>query len=173
MELNKAKVLSDDEFRELSGSLENNEKTDFRNTTLIWMLLHTGARVSEVLAIRSQDLVDEGMTVFIRGLKGSKDRELPLYPYLYNRMKVLAGQVNNDSGLIFNFGYHRARDIWAWYRPSDKRVHSIRHYRALQIYKKTKNLLIVQRVLGHRNVKSTMIYLEYAVGSQEIMQALM
>ena len=172
MQLTAAKVLGSDEYRELSHALNQNEKTDFRNTTFIWMLLYTGARVSEVLAIRPQDLIDEGMRVFVIGLKNSNDRELPLTPYLFNRMMVLAKDVPADKP-IFGFGYNNARAIWGHYRPKRKKIHSLRHFRALEVYNKTKDVLLVKYLLGHKNVNTTMIYLDYAQGQSDMRRALM
>src|SRR4051812_36815252 len=110
MILNRSKVLSDFELKELQEALRIKETTDFRNTTFINMLLYTGARVSEVLGIRACDLYSDGMAVVIHGTKGSSDRELPLTPYLFNRMMVLTkglGPLNQ----IFNFKYSNARTI--------------------------------------------------------------
>ncbi len=172
MILNRSKFLSEGEHRELSEALATNAVVEFRNTTFLWMLLHTGSRVSEMLAVRGKDLNLESMDLFVRGLKNSNDRELPLTPFLYNRMKILAGEVGPDER-IFPFGYSNARDIWLYYRPGKKKLHSLRHYRALEIYKKTKNVLLVKQVLGHKSLATTMIYLEYAQGREDIRQALM
>ncbi len=172
MELTRAKVLSSDEHRELQKMLEINEQKDFRNTTFIWMLLHTGARVSEVLAIRPKDLISEGMGVFIRGLKNSNDRELPLTPFLFNRMRVLCNGVESEEK-IFPFGYSNAQLIWSHWRPAKKKIHSLRHYRAMEIYRKSKDIRLVQRVLGHKSMMTTMIYTEYDYSRTEMQRALM
>ncbi len=172
MQLTSAKVLSGKEFEELSHALNANEQKDFRNVTFISMLLYTGARVSEVLAISPKDLNFEGMRVFIKGLKNSNDRELPLTPYLFNRMKTLARDLEVERP-IFGFGYNNARAIWGEYRPRKKKIHSLRHFRALEVYKKTKDILLVKHLLGHKSVNTTMIYLDYVQGAEEMRRALM
>ncbi len=172
MSLSASKILSEVEHRQLQETLEKYEKGNFRDSTLIWVLLHTGARVSEVLAIRKCDIIEQGMRVFIRGLKNSNDREIPMTPFLFNRLKVLAEKLE-DSGKIFPIGYNRAREIWCEWRPAKKRIHSLRHYRAVEIFKKTKNVLLVKRVLGHKDLATTMIYLEYEQGDDELRRALM
>jgi integrase len=172
MGLTKAKYLSSDEHASLINCLTKYESSDFRNTTFLWMLLHTGARVSEVLAIRPQDLVFEGMSVFITGLKDSKDRELPLTPWLFNRMSVLA-KGTSPGARIFSFSYTRARDIWTQYRPVAKKMHSLRHTRALEIYRRHRDIRLVQRVLGHRSLTSTLVYTEYDYNQDELRKAML
>lgn len=171
-ELTKEKFLSKNEHDQLQATLTKHDKVDFRNTTFIWMLLHTGARVTEVLNILAEDLVIEGNLVSIRGLKKSKDRELPLYPYLFNRMIVLANG-KKPTERVFEFGYHRARDIWSEYRPVKKKIHSLRHTRAMEIYRKTKDVRLVQKVLGHRFLSTTMIYLDYEYTQEELRRAML
>ena len=172
MELTDAKVLSEVEHGKLQVLLEKNAVHEFRNTTFLWMLLYTGARVSEMLGVTKADLKDEGMTIFITGLKGSNSRNLPLTPFLFNRMKILIKDLD-ETGLPFPFGYHNARAIWLNYRPVKKKIHSLRHYRALSIYRKTKDILMVKRVLGHRSIETTMVYLDYEQGNEDMRRAFM
>ncbi len=171
MDLTSQKVLSGLEHEELQKMLQLNEQTDFRNTTFIWMLLHTGARVSEVLAIRPKDLLP-GPQVFIRGLKNSNDRELPLTGFLFDRMKFLARGLGEDEK-VFPFEYSNAAVIWQHWRPAKKKIHSLRHFRAMEIYRKSKDIRLVQRVLGHKSMMTTMIYTEYDYSAQELRRALM
>lgn len=170
--LESSKVLSPEEVSRLQVVLTRNEKSCFRDVTFLWMLLHTGARVSEVLNLRTSDLIEEDSSVFVNGLKSSMDREIPLTPYLFNRMTVLASQVGVGER-IFPFGYERARQLWCEWRPVNKRIHSIRHFRAHDIYRRTKDIRLVQRVLGHCDIQSTMIYLEYDYSKTEMRRALL
>lgn len=165
-----SKVLSEVEHSELQKFLTFNEKTAFRDTTFIWTLLHTGARVSEVLAICGRDLVFEGQRLFVRGLKNSLDRELPLTAFLFNRLKVLA---TDPDGKIFPFTYSNARLIWKHYRPGKKKIHSMRHYRAFEIYRKHKDVRLVQKVLGHRSLMTTLIYTDYDYTAEELRRAML
>ena len=165
------KFLNQVEYDQLNASLLKNEKSCFRDTTLLWMLLHTGARVSEVLAIRPRDFIPDGKRVHIIGLKNSNPREMPLTPFLYERMQTLAEGVDADSK-IFKFGYFRAREIWNWWRPAPKKIHSLRHYRAQEIYKRTKDVRLVQKVLGHRYLSTTLIYLDYEYTADELRRAM-
>ena len=168
-ELTKEKFLNKAEHAELVRVLNLCEVRDFRNVTLLRMLLHTGARISEVLGIRGLDVNSDTCSVFITGLKHSKNRDIPLtLPLLFDIKKLIRG----PDERIFDIGYNRARDIWAEYRPVKKRIHSLRHWRAMDVYEKSKDIRLVQTVLGHRYLSNTMIYLDYQHNLDELRRAL-
>jgi len=69
---------------------------------------------------------------------------------------------------IFPITYNRYRQIWEMYRPTHKKLHSLRHTFAIELYKKTKDIRLVQFALGHRNITNTMIYADYVYSQQEL-----
>jgi integrase len=70
--------------------------------------------------------------------------------------------------VLFPITYNRLRQIWDLYRPVQKKFHSLRHTFAIQLYKKTKDIRLVQVALGHRNVMNTMIYADYVYSQTEL-----
>lgn len=192
--LNKSKYLLDPEKERLVYLLKSHLRADSRNCLLLFLALHTGARALELLNLRTEDLDDHGETVYIKGMKGSNDREIPLPPWLY---ESLSGYLRQNfakksadithpslsrraymhcshledsppSGRVFNISYNRLRQIWQLYRPVPKKFHSLRHTFAIHLYKKTKDLRLVQVALGHRNITNTMIYADYVYSQQEL-----
>lgn len=170
-DLKSSKFLSQGELSHLNGLLLKSEKTDQRDVLFIRTLLLTGARVSEVLGIRGMDLILEDRSVFLRGSKNSKDREIPLPIELWEGLRFLSRARGVDER-IFKFGYARARVIWCKYRPVKKKMHSLRHTCAMEIYRRTKNIRLVQKVLGHRSLTNTMIYTDYDYSRAEMRKAL-
>jgi integrase len=168
--LNKSKYLTDFEFKRLLSILDSFELKDERNVLLIRMALATGARAKELLSLRKADLDAHEKTVFIRGLKGSSDRELPLKSQLFDQLLRHADQVPGDY--IFPISYNRLRQIWQLYRPVHKKFHCLRHTFAIQIYKKTKDVRLLQMALGHRNIVNTMIYADYVYSKEELRKLL-
>lgn len=164
--LNKNKYLLDPEVERLEYILQSFKDKDPRNSTLLWLLLNTGARAQESLNLRMEDLNTFEESVFIRGIKGSNDRELPLPSWLFKRLEREAGR--SGSELIFPITYNRLRQIWDLYRPVHKKLHGLRHTFAIRLYKKTKDLRLVQVALGHRNITNTMVYADYAYTQQEL-----
>jgi integrase len=165
--LNKNKYLLDPEREHLEITLFNSEHpNDLRDTLILTLALKTGARASELLLLKKSDLNLYDESVFLKGLKGSNDRELPLNPDLFKRLHDYAQTITTER--IFPFGYHRLRQIWDWYRPVPKKFHCLRHTFAIQLYKKTRDLRLVQVALGHRNITNTMIYADYIYSQQEL-----
>jgi integrase/recombinase XerC len=164
--LNKNKYLLDPEFERLEYILNSFQHKDPRNCTLLWTCLHTGARAQEVLNLRVEDLNTYDETVFIRALKGGSDRELPVPSWLFRRL--IQEIPNAREHRVFPITYNRLRQIWEMYRPVHKKLHSLRHTFAIRLYKKTKDLRLVQVALGHRNITNTMVYADYVYSQQEL-----
>jgi len=167
-QLNKSKYLVLSEVTELKRVLGLFREKDLRNTLLIELALNSGARASELLNVKWTDLDDQEATVFIKGLKGSNDREIPLKRSLFNSLKKLKTQQTKYDENLFNISYPRLVQIWNDYRPVQKKFHSLRHTFALNLYKKTRDLRLVQVALGHRNIQNTIVYAEYVYSTQEL-----
>lgn len=165
--LNKNKYLLEPEVDRLERVLKSTLESTPRDALLFLLALKTGARASEILALRHADLNLYDSTLFIRGVKGSNDRELPLAKDLFQKLAAHAESQSRDEGL-FPIGYHRLRQLWDWYRPAPKKFHSLRHTFAIRLYRKTKDIRLVQVALGHRNITNTMIYADYVYSQQEL-----
>lgn len=165
--LNKNKYLLDPEVDRLERLLDTSSDSDLRDRLIIEVALRTGARATELLELRHVDLNIYDRSVFIRGIKGSNDREIPLPPRLFERLEAYS-RIADRNGSLFPIGYHRLRQIWDFYRPVPKKFHSLRHTFAIRLYRKTKDIRLVQVALGHRNITNTMIYADYVYSQQEL-----
>jgi integrase len=165
--LNKNKYLLDPEVERLERTLATESLEHIRDALLLQLALKTGARASELLALRHADLNSYDKTVFIQGIKGSNDRELPLVPSFFDQLWAYSQTLPKNEGL-FPIGYHRLRQVWDWYRPVPKKFHSLRHTFAIRLYRKSKDIRLVQVALGHRNIANTMIYADYVYSQQEL-----
>lgn len=166
--LNKNKYLLDPEAQRLEYLLKSHLDQDLRNCILLFLALHTGARAMELLNLTTGDINHHDQSIFIKGIKGSNDREIPLPPWLFQKLEKLTAQNKPEEPRIFPISYNRLRQIWELYRPIPKKFHSLRHTFAIRLYKKTKDLRLVQVALGHRNITNTMIYADYLYSQQEL-----
>ena len=164
--LNKNKYLLPPEVERLEILLRDFVDLDTRNCLMILLGLKTGGRAQEILNLTKADLNSYDQSVFIRGLKNSNDREIPLHPSLYAKVQRYADSLSSPE--LFPIGYHRLHQIWEHYRPIHKKFHSLRHTFAIQLYQKTKDLRLVQVALGHRNIANTMVYADYVYSQQEL-----
>lgn len=164
--LNKNKYLLEPELEKLNSLLDSYMESDMRNCLLLKLALKTGARAQELLNLKKIDINMYEESVLIRGIKGSNDREIPLKADVFRLLKKYSD--SQDSQLLFPISYSRLRQIWEFYRPVPKKFHCLRHTFAIQIYKKTRDIRLVQVALGHRNVMNTMIYADYVYSQQEL-----
>lgn len=164
--LNNNKYLLPNELAHLEKLLNDKLEKDPRNCFALLLALRTGARAQEILNLKKSDLNAFEETVLIQGLKGSNDREIPLPSPLFKKLLKYADTV--DGHFLFPITYNRFRQIWDLYRPVNKKLHSLRHTFAIQLYKKTKDIRLVQVALGHRNVMNTMIYADYVYSQTEL-----
>ena len=165
-QLNKTKYLLPPETERLRKILTDFQDKDPRNCLMIWTGLRTGARAQEILNIQRSDLNPYDETIFIRGIKNSNDREIPVHSEFFTRLHGFAEQQGEQK--IFDITYTRLYQIWELYRPIPKKFHSLRHTFAIELYKKTKDIRLVQVALGHRNSANTMVYADYVYSQQEL-----
>jgi site-specific recombinase XerD len=179
------KFLSPEQVERLRASVESvrrsglaaNARIAVRNSVMVELLLGTGLRVSELCALRVADVYSENgrADVFVRRGKGGKSRlvaiseRLALYVRAYIGWEIRVGQQPAPDGPLFRSerGRHLTRSalhrIWkgALARaglPTTWGVHATRHSYAVEIYRKTRDLRLTQRLLGHSNVATTQVY---------------
>lgn len=165
--LNKTKYLLPPEVDRLENILDSFMDKDFRNCLLLSLALRTGARAQELLNVKKSDFNFYEKSILIRGIKGSNDREIPLHSDFFKKLAEFVDSINS-SDLVFPITYNRFRQIWDHYRPVPKKLHALRHTFAIQLFKKTKDLRLVQVALGHRNIMNTMIYADYVYSQNEL-----
>ena len=165
--LTREKFLSSAEYDELAATLIRNAATNPRDTLLLLVSMHTGARPTEVLSIRKCDLDLEKKTVFIIGLKGSRSREIPLPANIFQRLAIIARELKSEDH-VFPIALRTYQGIWHQYRPAKKGVRSLRHTFAIRLYEKTKDVRLVQIALGHKYLNTTQIYVDYSYNQEQL-----
>lgn len=144
---------------------------EYRNAIMFELLYRTGMRSSEMLLLRPMDLYRDTQSIQIATVKGGKDREIPLQPELFNRLCELAEGIPNEE-YIFKIGHRNMLEQWKKFRPVKKKLHSLRHTYAYNLYKRTKDLLLCKRALGHRSINSTMVYQEQYYQQEDLTRLL-
>lgn len=148
--------------------LLNTKLTRDRDSLMVTLALKTGARASELLNITKSSitLVDDCYLVFIKGIKGSSDREIPIPKDLAIALLELPGDK------LFNISYPRLDQIWDKFKPNGKKFHSLRHTFAVNLYQKSRDIKLVQVALGHKSLTNTLIYAALVDGLDKLKQAL-
>lgn len=168
------KILLDEELDQLERLCRKNLGTrSQRDALIILIAIKTGARASEVLRIRRNHFSKTAKTLYIIGLKGSSDREIPIPDFLVREIEYYCKikKISSDDRL-FNISYDRLYQIWDFFRPVKKKFHSLRHSFAINVYRKSRDIKLVQLCLGHRSILNTMVYLDYVYTQDELRKIL-
>jgi integrase/recombinase XerC len=171
--LTSGKVLSREEQAHLVRLLRRTSQTgnlvELRDALLILLTLECGLRATEATRLRVGDFDPKLRTLFIRSLKGSSPRELPLRHGMARMLGKLILGYSGASQLaladrdrrIFPISYSRLQQIWQRYRPVPKKFHALRHSFAVNLYGRSRNIKAVQLALGHRSILNTMVYVDF------------
>ena len=134
--------------------------------TRLQILKETGARIGELDYLEWTHVDTQRGTIYITGEKGSNSRILPIS----NKLIAMLNHLSRQNDKVFQTCAHSLRTTFEALRkrtaiklnnPRLKKIHfhTLRHWKGTTEYHKTKDIIHVKTVLGHRNIKSTMIYI--------------
>lgn len=151
--------------------------TLLKHKILIGLLYGCGLRCMEVRNLRLRDLDFDRKLVHIVQSKGNKDRYVPLSEHLIRGIKkyiaaeqpsdwLFNGQPLGRGGGDFDSRYSQRGVQWVIKTVArqagiikEVNVHMLRHSYATHLLEDGVNIMSVQKLLGHANIESTMIYL--------------
>jgi site-specific recombinase XerD len=170
-------VLSIDEVTRFFQAI-----TSLRHRAILMTAYAAGLRISEVLALRIDDIDSQRMVIRVRQGKGSKDRYVMLSPRLltllreywkaHRRRKVykpspwlfpgnVPGQPITD-GAVYEACEEACRAAGL---EKHVTVHTLRHTFATHLLESGTDLRTIQILLGHRNLNTTARYLHVATAA--------
>lgn len=135
---------------------------DETDRLIVRLIYATGVRVSELCAMNIEDIDEEDHTIKVTG-KGGKIRIVFVDSETLAHIGRFTG--NRIMGPLFvgQQGKHisprTVEHIFKKYAPPGITPHKIRHSYASELYRRSKNLRVVQENLGHASIKTTEIYL--------------
>lgn len=158
------KIMSGGEVRRLFSKLNN-----LKHQTMIYLAYANGLRNGEIVHLRKHDLSFEREEIRVHKGKGAKDRILPLSTLM---IRVLTKYLDEYNPKYWLFeGQNKARpytssSIQAVYRRareraglnSEYRLHDLRHAFATHLLERGTDIRIIQELLGHSDIKTTLVY---------------
>jgi integrase/recombinase XerD len=134
--------------------------------TVLQLLKETGMRIGEALRLRWIDVDFERRVVKITPEKGGKPRILPISEKLVGLLNTLP----KKSERVFPITKTGAKTCLLKARRrvsinlNNPRLlnitfHTFRHWKATMEYHKTKDIIYVKELLGHKDIESTMVYI--------------
>lgn len=169
------KFLSTEEVDRLLGAPDTSQPRGIRDRALIEVFYATGLRVSEMVALRQQDLNLESGYLTCTG-KGRKQRLVPigdeasswLRRYIQESRPALLGK--RASGKLFvnarGGGALTRVGFWKILKEHGKQAglprtlspHVLRHSFATHLLERGADLRAIQMMLGHSDLSTTQIY---------------
>lgn len=138
---------------------------------VVQTLYYTGLRINECLNLKIEDVDLDTKVIHVIEGKGNKNRDIPINQHLLILFEnyINSGRINSDSSYFFatkKSGKLSAPYVNSVLRDTVNRLgwkkhvtaHILRHSFASNLIKKGVNLVYVQKLLGHSNLKVTSIY---------------
>jgi integrase len=139
-----------------------------KTSTLLQLLKETGLRCGEALRLRWSDIDFERRVVILnRPEKNSNPRIFKVSDRLMGMLKALP----KKDERVFPSTYHSVQATFAASRGRLARdlnnprllkisFHTFRHWKGTLEYHKTKDILHVKELLGHRSINNTLLYIQ-------------
>jgi integrase/recombinase XerD len=164
-------VLTEEEQARLLEQPTPRYPTGERNGTMLRLMLNTGLRLAEVTALKWHDVNLTTGKLMVRQGKGSKDRTLWVaegdIDHLRSWRERQAAQCGQCDHVFTTLqgqplGHRYVQRMVKRYASKagiDKNVspHTLRHSFATDLYRETSKIRLVQKVLGHSDLSTTMI----------------
>lgn len=120
-------------------------------------------RVSEVINLKIEDIDSNNMLILIKNGKGNKDRYVAISKDLlsilrqyYKEYKPVGYMFNGQKSLKYSMS--SCEKLFKNHIDNNKSFHSLRHSGATTMLENGVDLSVIQKVLGHKDIKTTMIY---------------
>jgi integrase len=137
-----------------------------KTATLLQFLKETGARIGEARKLLWINIDLERKTVYITAEKGSNSRILPISTKLIGMLNSLPKtnerifpQTEHSIRVVFTQLRNRTAEKLNNPRLNSIHLHTFRHWKGTTEYHKTKDIIHVKTILGHKNIENTLIYI--------------
>ena len=163
-------VPTQDEVKAFLDSIDN---LKFR--AVVYLMYSAGLRVGEVCNLRYEDICRKDMTIHIRHSKNRSDRYATLSQLALDTLTEYWKVYRKPMGFLFpnqrdpekpmstfwvSRHIHLQEKKLGW--PERFTPHSFRHAFGTHLYEQGVELPVIQTLLGHKSLSSTMIYVHLA-----------
>jgi integrase/recombinase XerD len=156
-------ILTKEEISRLISVIKNP-----KHRLLVELCYASGVRVSELVKFKVKDILFEEKIAIVRGGKGRKDRKVILSQRFLDDFQYELMNKNQEDYLFSGrVGYLTTRSVQAILKTSAKKAnikknvhpHMLRHSFATHLVNDKVGIKYIQKILGHKNIKTTERYL--------------
>ncbi|HRI35778.1 MAG TPA: tyrosine-type recombinase/integrase [bacterium] len=162
-------------FRAVNHLYPGDDYLAVRNRTIIYTYAYTGMRLYELINLSADSVNFYESNIRIDRAKGGKDRIIPILDRLYPILKTYATlrdkqYFKSDSFFPTFFGNPlQHREVYGIINRLKEKLdfpitcHMFRHTFATELASKNVNLYNIASLLGHSNLQTTRIYLNFCL----------
>ncbi len=146
--------------------------TNTKHRCICKLLYGCGLRISELINLQLADIDGNRKAISIRAGKGKKDRMVPVPEHLLKELRSYWKEYRPKKYLFegqHGGMYSRMSVQRITWRHLKCKPHTLRHSFATHSHESGTPLAVIQLLLGHSSIKTTMVYLH--VSSREMMMA--
>lgn len=141
---------------------------NLKHNTMLKLCYGMGLRVSEIVNLKVKDIDSERMQVFIERAKGKKDRYVNLPESILLQLREYF-KVYRPHLYLFEGQYGEAYSIRSAQKVFEAAlkkakinktigIHGLRHSFATHLMEKGTDVMFIQKLLGHNDIKTTLRY---------------
>ncbi|MBT2615764.1 MULTISPECIES: tyrosine-type recombinase/integrase [unclassified Bacillus (in: firmicutes)] len=147
----------------------------FRNIAIVYTMIHTGIRVSELCDLNHSDIQKEGerQYILIRDSKGDIDRKIPLSMTASEKIKAYKEFLNMETEAIFISSVNQRitpRSVQYMLTKYNTTPHRLRNTFCQTLIDKGIDLQTVSKLMGHKDLNMTKRYI--GEGKEELESAI-
>ena len=144
--------------------------TNLKHQLILKLCYGMGLRVSEIVNLKIEDIDSDNMQVLISRGKGKKDRYVTLPKSVLTDLRKYY-KIYQPAEYLFQGQYGGAyskRSAQAVFKNAMKKagikkrvgIHGLRHSYATHLLEMGTDISLIQKLLGHNNLKTTLLYTE-------------
>lgn len=156
-------ILAEEEVLSVINHISN-----IKHRSMIMAGYAAGLRVSEIIALKPEQIDSKRMMIHIQGAKGKKDRMVPLAKKLLDILRIYYQEFRPKVYLFEGkpgepYSARSVQEVLQQAKLKAKvtkkgSVHLLRHSYATHLMEAGTDIRIIQELLGHNSIKTTMLY---------------
>jgi len=157
------KVLSKNDIIKIFAQVDN-----LKHLLMLKLCYGMGLRVSEIVNLKITDIDSQRMLVHIEAAKGKKDRYVTLPSSVLDELRNYYRQYHPKIYLFEGQygGQYAIRSVQAVFKTAMRKakinktvgIHGLRHSYATHLLECGTDMVFIQKLLGHKDIKTTEIY---------------
>jgi integrase/recombinase XerD len=146
--------------------------TNVKHRSMLMIGYAAGLRISEIVHLKVNDIDSERMVMYIRQAKGKKDRQIVLSPVLLEQLRNYYKQYRPKEYLFEgqSGGVYSTRSLNLIMQQAKQKagvkkagsIHAFRHSFATHLLESGTDISIIQKLLGHNDIHTTLRYTHVA-----------